>query len=407
MNINRNFTLVLAGQTISLFGSAIQRFSLSLYLLELTGSAALYSNVLALSILPYIFLAPLAGMAADSFCRKKIMIALDIAAAALLAGYWLCFLGGIESAVLAGAVMFLLSAISACYTPAVTACLPQIVEKEKLPLANGSISQVGAFSNISGPMLAGILYGIADIRVIIFLNACSFFFSALLECLIHMPPVKNVPQKPFCFLSSYLHMGTTWKSIRKHHTIVSGIILSYGMYNLCIVPVNTILFPAVMNLELGVPSAVYGIVEGIITCGMLISGILVSLRPSWFAFGRIYLFNYPMPVMLCLMGMLLLLFPPSIYMIIFMAFGGMVIMFCLGIGNIITLSYTQSAVPAQMLGSVSALSGAIATGTIPLGQVLFGHLLESRLDTGIILLLSAFSAALVSWYVRHNIRRNL
>lgn len=407
MNINRNFTLVLTGQTISLFGSAIQRFSLSLYLLELTGSAAMYSSVLALSTLPYIILAPLAGMAADSFCRKKIMIVLDIAATALLAGYWLCFLGGIESAALAGVVMILLSSISACYTPAVTACLPQIVEKENLSLANSSISQVGAFSNISGPVLAGILYGIADIRIIIFLNACSFFFSALLECLIFMPPVEKAEQKTFCFLTPYLQMGTTWRTIRKNHTIVSGIILSYGMYNLCIVPVNSILFPAVLNLELGIPSAVYGIVEGIITCGMLISGILVSLRPSWFVFRRIYLFNYPMPAMLCVMGIILLLSPPPIYIIVVMTFGGMVIMFCLGIGNIITLSYTQGAVPWQMLGSVSALSGAVAAGTIPLGQVLFGQLLESRLDTGIILLLSAFTAALVSWYVRHNIRRNL
>lgn len=71
MRNNQNFNLVLIGQIISLFGSAIQRFSISLYLLELTGSPAIYSAILALSMLPYIFLAPVAGMTADSFNRKK------------------------------------------------------------------------------------------------------------------------------------------------------------------------------------------------------------------------------------------------------------------------------------------------------------------------------------------------
>ena len=200
-------------------------------------------------------------------------------------------------------------------------------------------------------------------------------------------------------------MGTTWKKLRKNYIVTSGIILSYGLYNICIVPINSILFPTVMNLEFHVPSEVYGTVEGIITLGMLLSGILVACRPGWFHFSKIYLWNYPMPTVMVLMG-LILLFPAGTYAgIAALALGGMTIMFCLGVGNIVTLTYMQNVIPSQMLGSVSALSTAVATGTVPIGQVLFGQLMESRLPSGCILLLSAFVAALVSWYVRKNIQR--
>lgn len=200
-------------------------------------------------------------------------------------------------------------------------------------------------------------------------------------------------------------MGVTWKLLRRKYLVVSGIILSYGLYNICIVPINSILFPAVMNLELQVSSEIYGAVEGIITCGMLFGGMIVAWKPKWFRFSGIYLWNYPMPVMLAVMGFVLLLLPGKGYGIAAMAAGGMTIMFCLGVGNIVTLTYTQSTVPVEMLGSVSALSTAVATGTVPVGQVLFGQLMGSGLKSGVILLLCAVVALFVSLYVRMNVNR--
>ncbi len=82
-------------------------------------------------------------------------------------------------------------------------------------------------------------------------------------------------------------------------------------------------------------------------------------------------------------------------------------MFCLGIGNIVTLTYIQTSVPQNILGSVSALSTAIATGSIPIGQISFGYLLQGRLNNGSILLISGIIAILVCNFVRSNIKNNL
>lgn len=57
----RDFTLMVIGQIISLFGNAILRFSLSLHVLSLTGSAAVFGSILALAMVPTVLLSPLAG----------------------------------------------------------------------------------------------------------------------------------------------------------------------------------------------------------------------------------------------------------------------------------------------------------------------------------------------------------
>ena len=58
----RDFTLLILGQLTSLFGNAILRLALSLYVLETTGSAAVFAGLLSAAILPSILLAPLGGV---------------------------------------------------------------------------------------------------------------------------------------------------------------------------------------------------------------------------------------------------------------------------------------------------------------------------------------------------------
>ena len=81
----RDFTLVVIGQIISLFGNAILRFALPLYLLRATGSSALFGMVTAASFLPMIVLSLLGGVLADRVNKRNILVALDFSTAALIA----------------------------------------------------------------------------------------------------------------------------------------------------------------------------------------------------------------------------------------------------------------------------------------------------------------------------------
>ena len=85
----RDFTLVAIGQIISLFGNAILRFALPLYLLRQTGSAALFGLVSACSFLPMIALFFLGGVLADRVNKRNIMVALDFFTALLVLSVYL------------------------------------------------------------------------------------------------------------------------------------------------------------------------------------------------------------------------------------------------------------------------------------------------------------------------------
>ena len=75
--LTRNFILLIFGQVSSLIGNFTLKFSLSMYVLEQTGSASVFAGLLAMALLPTILLSPFGGILADRANRRNIMVALD------------------------------------------------------------------------------------------------------------------------------------------------------------------------------------------------------------------------------------------------------------------------------------------------------------------------------------------
>ena len=69
----KDFILVIIGQIISLFGNAVLRFALPLYLFDQTGSPTLLGLVSAGSFLPMVVLSPVGGIVADRVNKRNIM----------------------------------------------------------------------------------------------------------------------------------------------------------------------------------------------------------------------------------------------------------------------------------------------------------------------------------------------
>lgn len=74
---NKNFLLLLLGKFISLVGDEFQDFALSLYVLEITGSAVKFASVLAVATIPKVIFGPICGVFSDWFDKKKLMILLN------------------------------------------------------------------------------------------------------------------------------------------------------------------------------------------------------------------------------------------------------------------------------------------------------------------------------------------
>lgn len=118
----RNFGLLILGQASSLFGNFILKLALSMYVLEETGSAAVFAGILSAAVIPTILLSPFGGILADRADKKKIMVVLD----ALTGLSVLCaaLLLPVQNPLhVIGALLVMLSVLGAFETPTVQACI--------------------------------------------------------------------------------------------------------------------------------------------------------------------------------------------------------------------------------------------------------------------------------------------
>lgn len=132
---NKNFSLIVFGEIISLFGTQFQSYALSLYVLKITGSAAKFASVLALGFIPQIILGPVSGVFVDRLDRKKIILIINtlncIVIAALASVYMAN--GGLKMSYIYIAVM-IMSVNSVIFDPAVSTVFPAYWKKNSLCL---------------------------------------------------------------------------------------------------------------------------------------------------------------------------------------------------------------------------------------------------------------------------------
>lgn len=409
---NKNFIIIVIGQIISLFGNAIQRFSMSLYLLEFTGSTAAFANILAISTIPYILFAPIAGRLSDKINRKKVMVYLDLFCSILIGVYALILLRGRDSELIVAIVMFMLSVCYTLYGPAVVSSIPQIVEEDKLTSANGIINQVGSVVNFLGPILAGVLYGLVGIKLIVIINAISFLVSAIMELFLDIPDVARADEATdngkvlsIDFIKkSFIDMGHSFVYLKKEKKIILGIIASYALCNIFLVPILSIVAPYFINILLALPSQVYGVVEGICALGMILGGFWISIKPKMFSMKKVHYTYIPMIVGVTLMATLGFIRLNNYVLAGLFGISGMAIMLSLSLSNVLTLTFIQQEVPSDMLGRVSAFSTAVATISVAPGQLLFGQVIDMGIHIGVILIITAIVniglIAFVKWNVR-------
>lgn len=376
---HKNFNILVIGQIISLFGSSIQRFALSLYLLDLTGSASVFATILAISMIPVVVISPIAGILADRGDKKKLMVGLDVLSAALLIFYSIIVLKGQDNEVMIAIVMVLLSIISTIYQPVVNTCVPIVVKDDQLVRANAIIQQVSSLSNFLGPILAGMLYGLFGIIGVIILNLVSFLFSAILELFLDIPHQKSKEKQSFSniFMTD---MKESYHYLRFKNPIVFRMLLFSGFYNLFLVPVFSVAAPYLIKVTFKMSSEIYGVAEGIIALGMIIGGFIITYKPDQFHIKRVHRLLYFTSISMLMMGIGVYLFQAGlssswVSVFIFTVFG-MVIMGILGIANVLSAAYLYQAVDGSMLGKILAFGSAFAILCIPMGQILFGGLIE-------------------------------
>ena len=167
----RNFMLLILGQLTSLFGNFILKLALSMYVLEITGSAAIFAGILSIATIPTIILSPLGGILADRANRRNIMVALDtLTGISVLITTLL--LSAKNDMVMISILLIILSILGAFETPTVQACIPTMLEGENIMKGNAVVNQVASLSYLIAPMLGGVLYATFGLKPVMYASVC-------------------------------------------------------------------------------------------------------------------------------------------------------------------------------------------------------------------------------------------
>ena len=394
---HKDFTLMIIGQIISLFGNSILRFSLSLYVLDVTGSATAFGSILALSMIPTILLSPVGGVIADRFNRRNIMVCLD-AFTSLVCILFLFQLNNSNIVFLIAVVMVVLSVIQSMYQPSVQASVPVLVDGEYLLQANGVVVQVNALANFIGPILGGILYGFFGLKVIVIVGAVAFFLSALIEVFIHIPLTKQ-ESKGNAIETAITDLKQALFFIGKDNPILFKVLLVVAAINLFFSTMLMIGLPYIIKVQLGLSSQLYGIAESILAIGSIGAGLAIGFVSKKYSIHNSYVF--------ILIGGLVLLpialvtsieiQPMIAYVIICLC--TFLCLASVGIFTIFAQTFIQTETPNVMLGKVSAFVSTIVMCSYPVGQALYGLMFDRFSDKVYFIVLFAIIVELVLGYL--------
>ena len=397
----RDFTLVVIGQIISLFGSAILRFALPLYLLRQTGSPALFGAVGAAAFVPAVLCAPIGGVVADRVNKRNIMVILDFSTAGLVLVFAL-LLDRVPLAPLMAACLMLLYGIAGAYQPAVQASIPLLAAAEQLTSANAVINMVNTLSALLGPVIGGMLFGAFGIRPILWVGIFCFFLSAVMELFIRIP---HSPRAAAGGVLSTIRqdLEESWRFIRREKPVFLSVMLVLALFNLVLSAALLVGIPVAVVQVLGMSDSRLGLTQGAMGLGGLFGGLLTACLGARLPLRRGGAVLLAASLTAAGMGAALLPGVPALlgwWGVTAMSFAVMVLSTML---VVVLSAAAQGQTPPELLGKVMAFIMAVSNCASPVGQAAYGALFEGC-PAWAVLLGAAGAAALTAAYSRRVFR---
>jgi MFS family permease len=291
---NRNFAAFWIGQTASLVGDRISQVTLAVMVYAATGSPLATSLTFLTTVIPNILFGPFVGPFVDRFERRRVLIASDLARAAIVAtipfvaaiNLWFVF-----------PLVFATTSFGLLFRPAKAAFLPLIVDREDLVPANGAINVSEALADIGGYPLAGILVAVLGplAPLAFFVDAASYLMSALSLATIPRPTWTRPQAVSGDPVARYLHeLREGWGFLRHDaplwaNTMISvPIMAAMGATNVLIVIYAR---QALEQAPIAYPVS-YGILDTAIGIGALLAGVVVTFLAVRIRLGRLFLIGY-------------------------------------------------------------------------------------------------------------------
>jgi DHA3 family macrolide efflux protein-like MFS transporter len=365
-NWKRDTVIFLSSQTISLFGSMLVQYAITWYITLETQSGVMLTISILCGFLPTFIISPFAGVWADRYNRKNMIILADsfIAASTLILA--VLFLTGYDEIWLLFVVLALRALGAGIHTPAVGAILPQIVPSDRLTRVNATNTSIMSAVTILSPMISGALLTLANIETILFIDVVTAAIAvSILLFLLDVPAHSKALAKQTT--SYFADMLAGLRYIRSHRFLTTFFLFSIIFFFL----VSPLAFLSPLQVARNFGGDVWRLtaIEVGFSLGMLMGGILMA---SWGGFKNK---ARSMALSSILMGAFTFALGVTPIFWLYLAFMG-ILGVSMPIYNTPLAVLLQQKVEADYLGRIFGVLTMITSMMLPLGMLVFGPLAD-------------------------------
>ncbi|USK58232.1 MFS transporter [Peribacillus asahii] len=362
----KNIILFLSSQTISLFGSSLVQYAIMWHITLTTESGLMMTLYIICGFIPTFIFSPVAGVWADRYNRKMLIILADGLIAIATLTLAILFLMGFDAIWL----LFVMAAVRAFGTgiqmPTVGAILPQIVPKDKLTKVNGANGSIQAIIMFVSPMVSAALLGVTSIEMIFFIDVITaaiaiFTLLAFLKISVH----EKAAEKQTTSYFSDFKQGLQYVN---NHDFLKKFFLFFAVFLVLMAPAS-FLTPLQVTRSFGDDVWRLSAIEIAFSIGMMIGGGIIA---SWGGFqNKIKTLGFASVIMgICTFALGVI--PIFWVYLAFMAIFGV----ALPIFNTPATVLLQEKVEEDYLGRVFGVMGMISTSMMPLGMLIFGPIAD-------------------------------
>ena len=267
----QKFLLLWFGELVSSVGSGLTSFGLGVWVFRQTGSAADMALVSLLAFLPTLLLSVPAGVLADRYDRRMLMMVGDGCSALGILYLFFCMQTGGASLAQICVGVTVSSVFSSLLEPAYRATVSDLLEQEDYSRANGLVSLAGSARYLISPLLAGLLLSVWDIRLLLVLDMGTFFLTVTCTGVVR----RGLPSKAAEHREAFFTLlKEGWQAVTEKRGVLLLILVSSVMT--CFMGAFQILAePMILAFS---DSATLGVCETICASGMLVSSLFLGIR---------------------------------------------------------------------------------------------------------------------------------
>ena len=379
-----SFRLLVVSLIISAISGAILRFAISLHVLDITGSPAIFATMIAVSFVPMIVFSPFGGAIVDRFSKKMMIVISDISKTIAVSVLAIMLIMDSGSVIHFGVVITIFTLVQTLYSPAINAGLPLILESDELVKANGIMQGINAVTGIASPMLGGLMFGLLGITNLAVFCAVFLLFSVVINIFIKIPHTKR--EMVSGFVKTILaDMGYGFKYVLTENRLLFRAVMLFAVVVFFVQALTAISYTYMMRVTFALPEEQIGFASATIGISGLLASIFAGRLKKIMEIKFLAFYVAAIGFAIVPIAIAASFTQAGIVPVVLLVGGFMIISFVLTLTNILVITYTQINVPADMIGKVVSILSALVNLTAPLGQLTMGQLIEYLPDAQFIL----------------------